>query len=338
MKYMSLFSGIGGFEIAIQNIFPNAVCVGFSEVDKHAIAVYKHHFPTHENMGSVTDITEKQIKKIIQNNGGIDLIIGGFPCQNLSSLARCFKYTNSDGLEGPKSSLFYSMIQVIKWIKKHNPVQLHLLAENNASMSSTNKKLITDTFEGVFEIPIYCTDLNGIDFGVQKRRRLYWTTWKVVSEGIKCEQTWDDVLEPIEKCKHILSDKHILGTCSKIYPKQNKFPLLPVKAHDNTWIFEESKIENSISKWQRGFNSDTRNQNSNPITRNLNMANSLIDRRIGNDKFIIRYFEPIEVERLFWIPEGWVSTRCSKSRCFKLLGNTVIIKVIEHILSYHNVK
>ena len=45
IKYLSLFSGIGGFELAIQSIFPNAECVGFSEIDKHAIKTYKKHFP-----------------------------------------------------------------------------------------------------------------------------------------------------------------------------------------------------------------------------------------------------------------------------------------------------
>jgi len=62
MKYLSLFSGIGGFEIGISNVYPDAICVGFSEVDKHAIQVYTHHFPEHENLG---DITGKQ--QLIKN-------------------------------------------------------------------------------------------------------------------------------------------------------------------------------------------------------------------------------------------------------------------------------
>jgi len=335
MKYMSLFSGIGGFEIAIHNIFPDAVCVGFSEVDKHAIAVYEHHFPTHENMGSVTDITEKQIKKIIKDNGGIDLIIGGFPCQNLSSMARCFTTTNSHGLEGPKSSLFYIMIQIIKWINKHNPIQIHLLAENNASMSRVNKKLITDTFEGVFEIPVYCTELNGADFGVQRRRRLYWTTWEVSSHGIVCEQTWNDVLEPVDY-NLCMNDKQIINSGNKLFPStKNKSYRIAEKVSTKVWKFIDMNSGEYESNWQRFMCSDTGNNKSSTIRRGRNIDTCVLDRRISKRKnrFLIRYFSVTELERLFWIPEGWVGNLYSKTRCSMLLGNTVIVKVIEYIVS-----
>jgi DNA-cytosine methyltransferase len=341
MKYMSLFSGIGGFEIAIHNIFPDAVCVGFSEVDKHAIAVYKHHFPTHENMGSVTDITEKQIKKIIKHNGGIDLIIGGFPCQNLSSMAK-MTHGNSDGLEGPKSSLFYSMIQIIKWIKKYNRVQLHLLAENNASMSNANKKLITDTFEGVFE-HVWMTKLNGADFGVQNRRRLYWTTFEVELDGIVCNQTWDDILEPLEKCES-LSEKNIFTGNKKYQRTRDSGMFIEVIKHiGQKYKFQVTRNEQCISRWQMGFHSDTGNKNnicysypygkSRTFIRVGGIASFLIDRRVSDEEFIVRHFLPVEIERLFWIPEGWVSEMCSKTRCSLLLGNTVVVKVIEFIFN-----
>ena len=32
-------------------------------------------------------------------------------------------------------------------------------------------------------------------FGVQTRKRIYWTTFKIEGEPV-CEQIWDDVLEP----------------------------------------------------------------------------------------------------------------------------------------------
>jgi site-specific DNA-cytosine methylase len=47
MKYLSLFTGIGGFEVALHRVFPNAECIGYSEVKPHAIKVYEHHFPGH---------------------------------------------------------------------------------------------------------------------------------------------------------------------------------------------------------------------------------------------------------------------------------------------------
>lgn len=76
LKYLSLFSGIGGFEVAIHKVFPNAECIGYSEIKQNAIKVYEHHFPTHHNLGDIMDISEDKIGEIIQN--GCDLIVGGF--------------------------------------------------------------------------------------------------------------------------------------------------------------------------------------------------------------------------------------------------------------------
>jgi DNA (cytosine-5)-methyltransferase 1 len=332
MRYISLFSGIGGFEIAIHNIFPNAECIGFSEVDKFAIQVYKHHFPNHRNMGSVVDITEEQIRQLVSEKG-CDLIVGGFPCQNLSSLANI--NGDSSGLQGPKSSLFYNMIQIIDWIQKHNPksVKLQLLAENNASMSEVNKKLITSIITAHFDpIPIYCTMLNGADFGVQNRRRLYWTTWNVSTDSIKCEQTWDNVLEPIEQCTDIIAKNRVTNEFNKLYDhKRNNECFIATNVSNDIWQFEQIN-ENKHSKWQKKYHSDTINTKCSTRTRSRNFHNVIIDRRFGNnDEFIIRHFSQYEIERLFWFPKGWVSELCSKTRCSKLLGNTVIVRVIEHI-------
>ena len=77
MKYFSMFSGIGGFELAIHQSFPNAQCVGFSEIDKYAIQIYKKHFPEHKNYGNATGIVPEEIPDF-------DLLTFGWPCQDNS--------------------------------------------------------------------------------------------------------------------------------------------------------------------------------------------------------------------------------------------------------------
>ena len=44
MKYFSMFSGIGGFELGIQQSNLDAECIGFSEIDKYAISIYNKQF------------------------------------------------------------------------------------------------------------------------------------------------------------------------------------------------------------------------------------------------------------------------------------------------------
>jgi DNA (cytosine-5)-methyltransferase 1 len=77
MKYLSLFSGIGGFEIGIKNAAPDWSCVGYSEINKPAIKVYEQHFPGHVNFGDITKFNTSSLPDF-------DVLVGGFPCQAFS--------------------------------------------------------------------------------------------------------------------------------------------------------------------------------------------------------------------------------------------------------------
>lgn len=79
----------------------NLECLGYSEIDKYALKIYNRHFPNHKNLGDIKCIQKDDIVKL----GKCDLVVAGFPCTNLSSMAN-FK-GNNKGLKGPKSGLFY---------------------------------------------------------------------------------------------------------------------------------------------------------------------------------------------------------------------------------------
>ena len=55
INHLDLFSGIGGFHLGFEKA-GYKVNAFFSEVDQHAIAVYKHQFPNSTYVGSVTDV------------------------------------------------------------------------------------------------------------------------------------------------------------------------------------------------------------------------------------------------------------------------------------------
>ena len=62
VKYLSLFAGIGAFELALSYTFGKAAqCVGFSEIDKNALKVYQSHFPDHTALGDVKDVDASKI-------------------------------------------------------------------------------------------------------------------------------------------------------------------------------------------------------------------------------------------------------------------------------------
>lgn len=79
LKLLSLFSGIGAFEKALERLNIDYELVGFSEIDKYAINSYCkiHNVLENKNLGDVTKI---DIDKIPNFN----IMTWGFPCQDIS--------------------------------------------------------------------------------------------------------------------------------------------------------------------------------------------------------------------------------------------------------------
>ena len=96
---LDLFSGIGGFHLGFEKA-GFKVKSYFSEIDKHAIAVYKHKFKDAEYVGSVIDIDGNKLPRI-------DLITFGSPCQDFSLAGK------RKGMGGERSSLVLEAIRLI---------------------------------------------------------------------------------------------------------------------------------------------------------------------------------------------------------------------------------
>lgn len=166
MKYFSTFTGIGVFEKAIHNVFDNAECVGYSEIDQYAENSFLHNFPYMEglNFGDIKLLTRKDgkfNKTLINKLPDFDLLVGGPNCQDLS-IAK----SNRQGLKGSKSSLFFDLVAILK-VKKPK----YFLVENVASMSRKDRDIMSEHL-GV-EPHLICSDR----FTPQKRNRLYWYNW-----------------------------------------------------------------------------------------------------------------------------------------------------------------
>lgn len=284
--YLSLFSGIGGFEKAIHDIFPKSICVGFSEIDSNAIEIYQQHYPEHKNLGDITQIDTKTLQQ------GIDLIVAGFPCQDLS-----IGNKNRQGLDGPRSGLFWCMLNILKCIGPR-----YFIIENVSNMQVSQQEIITKEL-GV--IPIL---LNSSTFTGQSRGRLFWTNINIIAPPNDINIQFKDYLLPyhmiIELCH---SDKGI--------------------------IYMNRQVSDGRTHWDFGYHSDSNEQYCRCITANIHKGvpyNVLIDRRF-NSIPLCRKFHPIEVERLQGFPDNW-TYGISNTQRYKTLGNAVNVKVVKHIL------
>lgn len=152
MKVLSLFDGISCGLVALKNLGFKVDEYHSFEIDESAIKVSQKNHPEIIRYGDVmaTDFTEFS---------GIDLLIGGSPCQDLS-----VQKTTREGLKGSKSCLFWKYKEALD-----NTKPRYFLYENVASMKDNDKKIITEAL-GVEPVMI-----NATVFLPQNRERYFWT-------------------------------------------------------------------------------------------------------------------------------------------------------------------
>jgi DNA (cytosine-5)-methyltransferase 1 len=100
INHLDLFSGIGGFHLGFERA-GFKIKSYFSEIDKHAIAVYKNKFKDATYVGSVTDVRGEDLPRI-------DLITFGSPCQDFSLAGK------RAGMGGDRSSLILEAIRLVR--------------------------------------------------------------------------------------------------------------------------------------------------------------------------------------------------------------------------------
>ena len=108
MRYISLFSGIEAATVAWQQL--GWTCAAVAEIEPFPCAVLKHYYPSVPNLGDITKITEQQIKQL----GHVDIVVGGFPCQDLSLAGKRKGLKHADG-NVTRSGLFYQAAQIARW-------------------------------------------------------------------------------------------------------------------------------------------------------------------------------------------------------------------------------
>ena len=156
-----MFSGIGGFEIGIQQAANKNKweCIGFSEINKHSIKCYKKHFPKHKNYGDATKINPLDLPEF-------DLLCGGFPCQAFSLAGKRM------GFEDTRGTLFFDIARIVK-IRKPQ----FLFLENVKGLLSHDKGRTFATILASLDELGYNAEwqvLNSKHFGVpQNRERVF---------------------------------------------------------------------------------------------------------------------------------------------------------------------
>jgi DNA-cytosine methyltransferase len=182
LKVLSLFSGVGGFDMGLTNTGKMTTAF-MCEIDKHARSVLDYHWPEVPKWDDVTTLTGAYI---LEKTGGVDVVAWGSPCQDLSIAGK------RAGLTGERSGLFHHGIRIIKELRElsNGKYPTWSIWENVAGALSSNKG--ADFGEVLYEMDeagACFSEWSLLDaqyFGVpQRRRRVFVTSCfdSSVSEG-----------------------------------------------------------------------------------------------------------------------------------------------------------
>ncbi len=362
---LSLFDGMSGGQIALDNLGIRPQKYFASEIDKYAIQITQKNYPNTIQLG---DVNNYDMWEFIPEFSWdkIDLLMGGSPCQDLSVAKQ-----NRQGLEGKRSGLFWRFVEILEKAKPK-----YFLLENVASMRDSDRDIITQIL-GVEPIMI-----NSALVCAQQRKRYYWTNLKFITQPNDKGVFLKDIVE-----------YNVMGKANENYNSQYAFN--QVRALDRKWFALCSSMYKSVramgmtsvaipcalrtrpSKLMPGIerkkvlelkhdgkaNSLTSVQSDSMVAFNtpLQIGNigtnaqahrvysvrgksvtlsangggqgaktGLYKINIPDGNYIIRKLTPLECERLQTVPEGYTEG-VSNTQRYKMLGNGWTIDVISHI-------
>ena len=258
------------------------------EIEPNAIKISQENHPQIEHCGDVTaaDFSEYS---------GFDLLIGGSPCQDLSSYKRYRQ--DAKGLEGNKSSLFYHYVRALvecrpKWF----------LLENVASMETRWADVISE------ELGVEPIMINSSLVCAAERKRYYWTNIPNVTQPKDEGLVLADIVLPA------------VDVPEKYWYKNRAFQYNGDDAADQATLLG------------RGFMSSMRycrNLNAKCNTLLCDGDGGNRQKKVYQDGRCRRLM-PVEYERLQTLPDNYTAS-VADSRRYTTVGNAWTVDVIAHI-------
>jgi DNA (cytosine-5)-methyltransferase 1 len=363
MKYVSLFAGIGGFDLALNRL--GHVCVWANEWDKYAAEIYNKNFGSEEGGKSIqgterrsiqsnrdkSDTTSRNNKqpetwgnREFQQSKDIDtrdirtvptseipdhdLLVGGFPCQAFSIAGK------RRGFDDTRGTLFFEIARILK---DKNPK--YFILENVKGLLSHDNgstfKTIISTLDGL-GYDLQWQVLNSKNFGVPQNRE------RVFIVGHIRGQPRPEVFpigtsdKEVGKSIKILAHKDVYRRANQVYDAGGSVETLSTCGgggqHPCVAIPEATKKGYAEASVGQAINlavpnSKTRRGRVSDIAQTVDTG---MQQHTLTPEMRIRRLTPTECERLQGFPDGWTEG-VSDTQRYKCLGNAVTVNVVYEV-------
>ncbi len=320
MKFVSLFAGVGGFDLGLERA--GHVCVGQVEIDLNARAVLEEHWPDVPKHDDVT--TAKDWADEIGLSGNVDTVVGGFPCQDLSVAGR------RTGLAGSRSGLFFDALSFATHVKAET-----VILENVPGLLTSNQgrdfgTVLTELADAGYS-NIEWRVLDSQFFGVPQRRRRIFIVASTTKRGFRsvlAEQS-DSSWSIAPSRKQAKDTSRATGESFAVYGQSGYADYdLGVKTLNASM---HKRPDDSVVVFSPRFDEVVRLHDSKIAptvaayygTGGNNMP-------MFADGVKVRRLTPLECERLQGFPDNWTGSQADTHR-YKQMGNAVTVNVIEWI-------
>lgn len=333
LNHLELFAGIGGFSLALRNVYQGKINTYYSEIDKHAIKIYQKHFPDAINYGDIRTIRPGQFPQ------RLNLITFGFPCQDISIAGKRMGFKG-----GKRSSLFFEAIRIIDAERPE-----YFLAENVKGFFSSHEgedflvalRTITDIgYDCQWQL------LNTKWFLPQNRERVFIIGYIrgtarpeifPIGESIAQSSAGNEEEVATTLDRHYLKDEtgsikptsgfnsnqseFILVSDSGFSRKKEEKEIVP-PLRSNTGVGSNNKIiYRKTGKERKTFGTLQATEKG---------AGDHSQQDLIESDATIRRLTPIECERLQGFPDNYTEGLSDTQR-YKTLGNAISVPVVEEI-------
>jgi DNA (cytosine-5)-methyltransferase 1 len=169
MKVLDLFSGIGGFSLGLERA--GMETIAFCEIEDYPRKVLAKHWPDVPIASDVTKLTYKDGVLYDDGNeiykGSIDVICGGFPCQDISAAGK------QEGIkEGTRSGLWSECARLLREIRPSYAIFENVTALLGGEQGRWFQRVLFDISEVGYDAEWHC--IRACEVGIPMSRDRVW--------------------------------------------------------------------------------------------------------------------------------------------------------------------